>query len=231
MKTACIACDKKAGTFLFVCGREKWRVCKSCLEHSKQQCGQEFPDLLLNPSTANVLISCINDIRGDKGREYLPPMFATEPDKQREAVAKAFSAVLNRWLSRKQWAELLEKNKGETDACSSHDYCDANMAMDEAFRVVLARGVLLPCDIEGNKAKEEEHARQTELWGSAWTLAKEKNFFAETMPPAGADNVPTAEELAESLRAVLAVVNAPVHRDDHKPTLEHAAALLKRFDA
>ena len=52
-------------------------------------------------------------------------------------IANAFSAILREWLSAEEMAELNERNRGYIEAnspmCDSHDYCDPNQAMIEAY--------------------------------------------------------------------------------------------------
>lgn len=228
MKPCCTCGEVRQPSPLFVCGHRTWTVCRPCLANFKDQCGQEFPDLLLNPHNANILVSCINEERRSSGQGPIEIPFPPKPDEILEGIAKAFSVVLHRWLNPEQWEELIRKNAADPeDSCSSHDFCDANMAMDEAFRVVLGRAIILPCDaIEGDKEQEAIIDADSVLWNDAWKLAKVRGFFCCDLT-----HKPTAKALADALRAVLGVVNAPVHRDEHKPTLEKAAELLKRFDA
>ena len=52
-----------------------------------------------------------------------------------------------------------------TAICHSHDFLDANMAMDEVFTEALGRSV------------DADVAADAELWNAAWTLAKGARFF------------------------------------------------------
>lgn len=57
--------------------------------------------------------------------------------KQIETVAHEFSKVLSEWLTPAQCRAVLACNATEpfqtSGACASHDFSDANMAMEEAF--------------------------------------------------------------------------------------------------
>lgn len=48
--------------------------------------------------------------------------------------------------------------------CATHDFCDANMVMAEAFKNVFGREVDINDDAD------------TDLWNTAWDLAKAKGF-------------------------------------------------------
>lgn len=48
-------------------------------------------------------------------------------------TAKHFRDVLAEWLDEDEFKEMLEKNIQEPQFCASHEYCDSNMAMHEAF--------------------------------------------------------------------------------------------------
>lgn len=79
-----------------------------------------------------------------------------------ERLAAAFAGVLKEWLTDAEWKAVARRNAAEPDpnVCHSHDFCDANMAMDEAFTIVLRR-----------HARPVEEA-DAELWNEAWNLAK-----------------------------------------------------------
>ena len=88
-----------------------------------------------------------------------------------EKIAGQFHACLLFVLSSEEIAEMKKRNKAETDPliCHSHDFCDANMVMEEAFHLL---GYCTPADIgEHEEAAEAMHERQCELWCEAWRLA------------------------------------------------------------
>ena len=82
-------------------------------------------------------------------------------------LALTFSSILKNWLSKAEMKEVIELNKSETDegVCHSHDFCDANEAMDEAFTQVLGREL----DLQNEDDKT--------IWNTAWNTAMEKEFF------------------------------------------------------
>jgi hypothetical protein len=84
-----------------------------------------------------------------------------------EQFAREFSVVLRSWLTPAQMEEVIARNKAETDPriCHSHDFCDANMAMNEVF-----------LDKHGLDLNAEDEAHVT-LWNEAWDIAKANDFF------------------------------------------------------
>lgn len=86
-----------------------------------------------------------------------------------DALAKQFSKVLRGWLGAKKMKTVIARNHAEQEPgiCHSHDFCDANMAMDQAFRDLGVHG--MP-DGHGDDA-------MTNAWNAAWDLAKSHNFY------------------------------------------------------
>lgn len=89
---------------------------------------------------------------------------------QVELLASAFSAVLREWLGVAGLAEVDQTNisKGyilDNLLCACHDKCDANMAMDAAFRNAFGRGVKMDSDSD------------LSLWNEAWMVAKQAHFY------------------------------------------------------
>lgn len=83
-----------------------------------------------------------------------------------ESLAGKFSEVLKSWLSKSQINAAIKKNKTEAykNCCASHDYCDANMTMFEAFTAIVGFEIDLQSDNHLN------------LWNEAWDLAKANDF-------------------------------------------------------
>lgn len=83
-----------------------------------------------------------------------------------QIIATAFAGVLKRWLSPEAWAEMREANVGaDPMTCASHDYCDANVAMLEAFRAVMGRDHVLD-------DADPRNDGDCDLWNIAWDIAK-----------------------------------------------------------
>ena len=86
-------------------------------------------------------------------------------DQQVTAIAEAFAEVMRQWLTPDEFAEMKRRNVHyDSLVCASHDFCDANMAMAEAFQGVTSR------EIDG------ENAADAALWSDAWGLAKRLYF-------------------------------------------------------
>ena len=53
-------------------------------------------------------------------------------------LADEYSRIIRDWLRPQELAEVLRRNKNlEPGACATHDFCDANVAMEDAFTIVL----------------------------------------------------------------------------------------------
>ena len=90
---------------------------------------------------------------------------STNPDTV-TALAVSFSSILRGWLTADEIAECIAANAAETrqGVCHSHDYCDANEAMDEAFVTVLGF------------SPETSDEAMNDLWASAWAEAIADEF-------------------------------------------------------
>lgn len=94
-------------------------------------------------------------------------------------LAREFVRLLNEAGTPDQVRLAAAANKSETDSavCHSHDFCDANQVMDDAFQNLTGKTTAelsvgrtpskdVPCmsdEVEG-------------LWNDAWLLAREKDF-------------------------------------------------------
>src|SRR3989304_4399232 len=58
--------------------------------------------------------------------------------KKIEAVAREFSRLLLAEIGNKKFREVVKRNKLEKDKgiCHSHDFCDANMVMQDALKII-----------------------------------------------------------------------------------------------
>ena len=86
-----------------------------------------------------------------------------------EVIGNRFAEILNSWLTPEQWEAVKAENSKDTTTlnCASHNFCDANMAMVEAFEFFQEE---LPDD-DGDLA-------QFDLWNNAWSYAKNKYLTA-----------------------------------------------------
>ncbi|MDX0622864.1 hypothetical protein GOD54_23480 [Sinorhizobium medicae] len=89
-------------------------------------------------------------------------------------LAKAFGTLIQEALTRHQFNTVLDRNKSESDdgVCHSHDFCDANMYMLEAFEAELGRK---PSFLDGTDDAAEN--LDLAVWNDAWAIAKAADFF------------------------------------------------------
>ena len=87
-----------------------------------------------------------------------------------EQVAEAFIKQLREDITTEEFAELLTKQKEDPieGICYSHDYCDANMTMDAAFKSL---GI---DPLEHGYTEEDGMSQEVcDLWNASWDRAKE----------------------------------------------------------
>ena len=86
-------------------------------------------------------------------------------------LARAFGEQVQT-LSVAEFREIILRNKSETNdgICHSHDFCDANMLMLDAFIETFGRNPL-----DGPDGMTDEDGK---LWDGAWAIAKAAEFFA-----------------------------------------------------
>ncbi len=83
-------------------------------------------------------------------------------------LGDGFAAVLRQWLDADEIAMVRSRNASPEYAangsCASHDFCDANMAMDAAFEKVLGRGSDIADLDDGSESPD------IALWNAAWPI-------------------------------------------------------------
>jgi hypothetical protein len=86
-------------------------------------------------------------------------------DNDVDSLSETFVAIVNRDLS-EHLVEINRRNTTQdgTGACATHDFCDANLLMHEAFVATMGR--------EPDSASDAD----AELWGAAWYAAKASRF-------------------------------------------------------
>lgn len=96
-------------------------------------------------------------------------------------IAREFTKVLRSWLSREEMDTVVSRNKTkkyQDGSCATHDFCDSNQAMLDAFEKIMGREVVFHDDeIPGSEKQEEEDSA---LMDAAWNMAREKEFYPET---------------------------------------------------
>jgi len=81
------------------------------------------------------------------------------------SLAKTFSAILLAEIGEANLREVVKRNVGiEGSCCASHDFCDANMCMDEAFSKEVGYFDL----------QNDDHIAAC---NEAWGLAKDAGFY------------------------------------------------------
>lgn len=98
-------------------------------------------------------------------------------------VAHKFAAILKQWATAEEWETMLAANVAAPNdmCCASHDFCDANMAMLEAFTAVMGRAPIWECDADDKPADERAGTiaaadADLGLINAAWAYAK-PNFL------------------------------------------------------
>ena len=90
------------------------------------------------------------------------------------ALGAQFAMVLDEWLEADEYAQVRQRNALDPQAaaggcCHSHDFCDANMAMLEAFAVIYGREPVMGEDDPAMAAQQDE---DMERMNRAWSVAK-----------------------------------------------------------
>jgi len=86
-------------------------------------------------------------------------------------IAKEFSKLLTKFLSKKNMIHIIELNKVEKHmgVCHSHDFCDSNMFMDQAFQNI-------------HFCQTSFVDRDNEIWSNAWEIARNNHFYIPEIP-------------------------------------------------
>lgn len=91
-------------------------------------------------------------------------------------LSDEFSRLIVANFSAEQLAETIAKNHTPeySGCCATHDYCDANMVMDEAFQNIMNREFIFWNDEKPET--EEQNRKDTDLVNQAWAVSKSKDF-------------------------------------------------------
>ena len=79
-------------------------------------------------------------------------------------LSTEFARIIRSWHTAEQLAAIDAENKAHPEDCASHNYCDANEAMLEAFPNVMGR--------EHDAASQSD----TDAINTAWDAAKKRGF-------------------------------------------------------
>tara|TARA_Y100000310_G_scaffold289139_1_gene315330 strand:- start:311 stop:838 length:528 start_codon:yes stop_codon:yes gene_type:complete len=93
-----------------------------------------------------------------------------------EAIAAEFSAIVRDELG--EHLEAINKKNADNapDLCATHDYCDANMLMLEAFEKVMFREPFSGIALEEGICSEGDTQRDCDLLNAAWTISATQAF-------------------------------------------------------
>lgn len=143
-------------------------------------------------------------------------------------VAAKFRTVLHEWLGDDGMARIRRENVANvgSNVCASHNQCDANMAMDEAFRRVFGAG---PLD-----GMEHMSDAACDLWGAAWDIAKDNYLTGPDDAAASQDDALaalSAELAAYASEHGLALASADEMALDYPDHAEWLLAFVDRWDA
>lgn len=98
---------------------------------------------------------------------------------QIEQLAREFSLKLRHYLSDHEMSQVISLNTADEDPeiCHSHDFCDANQIMFEAFFKVFNRSCILDADPEKEPELAAVAKKDVDSINAAWTMAKENKFY------------------------------------------------------
>lgn len=116
-------------------------------------------------------------------------MWSSQDPEDVKTVAIEFVKCLKQDLTHAQIEEVKKRNtqyraEGLKNVCASHDFCDANMVMDRAFKN-LGIPIWIDVDDKGEPTNDALDAgmdpEMTELWNAAWVYADD-NFLMGDKP-------------------------------------------------
>lgn len=83
-------------------------------------------------------------------------------------IARQFCHLVRDELSKDEVAQVIERNKQNPESeCATHDFCDANVLMAEAFERAMDRSMRLESQVD------------MALVNGAWGIAKARHFKPE----------------------------------------------------
>ncbi len=152
----------------------------------------------------------------DDGTAYVAPKLAKggavdKSDTTTTKLAKEFSAILRSWLTPEQLTEINQKNEtaAYTNADATHDYCDPNQAMIDAFEKVFGKEIDFQSD------------EDSEIINTAWALARKNKFYVEGSGTKLAKGGPVANTKRQNQIAILkAAIAGPVGDAAYKAEMQ-----------
>ena len=107
-------------------------------------------------------------------------------DSEREALAvligEHFPELVRGYVGEARFAEMQRRNIAHPGdgVCSSHDFCDANVFMAEAFESIASREPVTSYET-GETEREAQSEEDCALWNLAWSYAKPRHLTARSM--------------------------------------------------
>jgi len=130
-------------------------------------------ELQISKSKATKLVSVRQWFHsGADTRELLRVTKLTKSPADITKLAKQFAKLLSEEIGDDNMKAVVAANKKEKSSgvCHSHDYCDANMVMADAFKV-------LDIDLEKDYPDAVQNAQIVSIWNAAWDEAFKNNFW------------------------------------------------------
>jgi hypothetical protein len=91
-------------------------------------------------------------------------------------LARAFGEEVQAAFTPTEFRAMVDMNKSshaDRGICATHDFCDANMLMLDAFKKTFGREPWFLTDADSDKGQTDMR-----LWGDAWAITKAADFFA-----------------------------------------------------
>lgn len=100
-------------------------------------------------------------------------------------LANAFSAEIRQTLSSEtvEDVNLINALSTDKDVCATHDYCDPNQCMLDAWEKVMKKPFPFIGDVEEKRISEEEYNNAMDITNAAWDIAKKNLFNQVTATP------------------------------------------------
>ncbi len=110
-----------------------------------------------------------------KGKE-ITPTAVKDIDTRAKKLADEFTRLMWLELTDEQMEEAIVLNKTEEysdGSCATHNFCDANMVMFEAFQKIEVR--------EPNMDEMDRDNNDVDVWNKAWDIARDNDFTIEIL--------------------------------------------------
>lgn len=114
---------------------------------------------------------------------YVPHEWPT-----RAGLARELARTIRRWLTADELAEAVRRNAtpeyADHNMCATHDFCDANMALDEAYRTTTGRQLVDDMQEADGEAAADQDAKWWDYINGAADLARLAGFAPDAIAEA-----------------------------------------------